>query len=266
MVSFSKINRKFTIEGFYTAFSFNWDQHFIFNGESHNFWEAVFVNSGEVEVTEDEKIYHLKSGDIIFHAPMEFHRIKSTAGSSPSGFILSFDASGSLPERISGGVFVLDRASSERYTIICEKAKDFISSNGDDIYLGQELGDLLASFIMQVSRENANERLSSVQSAVEYRRIVSYMSHKADQNITLSHIAKDNNVSISYLKLLFKSYAGISPKSYFNSLRIRRATELLLSGMSVSQTAYTMNFSSPAYFSEFYKKHTGSTPSSIVGT
>ena len=62
-------------------------------------------------------------------------------------------------------------------------------------------------------------------------------------------------------KLLFNTYAGISPKSYFNQLRLRHANELLSIGLSVTEVAELMNFSSPNYFSAFYKKHTGISPS-----
>ena len=51
-------------------------------------------------MTEDERVYTLKEDSIIFHAPMEFHRIKSAGGSSPSVRVMSFTASGELPDQL----------------------------------------------------------------------------------------------------------------------------------------------------------------------
>ena len=260
MLDFKQFSKAFSIDGLYSAFEFDWDDKFVFSGESHDFWEIVFVESGEVEVTEDENVYILGAGNMIFHAPMEFHRIKSSGGSSPDGFILSFGASGSLPETISSGIFSLDPAQVTEYTLIRQKALDFYA-HPEYVLLGHEVSALLTAFIIRLGSKNAISGLSMSQSAIEYRKIVSYMFNNVQRNLTLSDIAAANNISVSYVKLLFSIYAGISPKAYYNQLRVRYATELLQSGISVTEVSDKMNFSSPNYFSTFYKKLTGVSPS-----
>lgn len=262
MLNLVPIESIFSIKGFYSAIKFDWNDSFVFNGESHGFWEAVFVESGEVEVTEDENIYVLSAGNIIFHAPMEFHRIKSSGGSSPKGFIFSFLTSGELPEAIKGGVFTLEPSQIDRFMSMAEKIHDFVHTDSSTL-LGTEVGALLTEFIIKLSSKQALSGGSMTQSAIEYRRIVSYMTEHICENLTLSDIALGNNVSVSYVKLLFNTYAGISPKSYFNQLRIRRATELLNRGISITDVSDIMNFSSPNYFSTFYRKSTGLSPSDI---
>ncbi len=262
MVKFKQIRNQFTIDGFYSAFSFYWDDDFAFSGESHNFWEVVFVEEGEVEVTEDENVYVLGPGKIIFHAPMEFHRIRSLPGCAPKGFILSFRASGELPQVLSNGVFALDPEQMREYKTICDKTFLFFEY-GEEEVKGQELAALFSLFLMRLEAKKASPAESMSQSAIEYRKIVSYMFDNVEKNLTLSDIATANNVSISYVKLLFKTYAGISPKSYYTKLRIRAATDLLQRYFSVSEIAEIMNFSSPNYFSAFYRKYTGLSPSDI---
>ena len=100
MYNYREVKSTFEIEGFYTAIKYDWNEPFVFNGESHDFWEAVFVESGRVDVTEDENFYTLSEGNVIFHAPMEFHRIRSSEGSAPKVFVFSFKASGELPAAI----------------------------------------------------------------------------------------------------------------------------------------------------------------------
>ena len=87
------------------------------------------------------------------------------------------------------------------------------------------------------------------------------MAKNSFENLTLDDIATQTNISVSYMKFLFHTYAGIGPKKYFNQLRIQRATELLQNGHSVTDVSTIMNFSSPNYFSVFFKKHTGVPPS-----
>ena len=262
MLDLKQFSKAFSIEGLYSAFVFDWDDKYVFSGESHDFWEVVFVESGEVEVTEDENVYILGAGNVIFHAPMEFHRIKSSGGSSPSGFILSFGALGSLPETISSGIFSLDPAQVTEYKSICQKALEFYS-HPHKALLGHEVGALLTAFIIDLGTKSATSGLSMSQSAIEYRKIVSYMFSNVQKNLTLSDIATANNVSVSYVKLLFSSYAGVSPKNYFIQLRIRAATDLLQRSFSVNEVAEFMNFSSPNYFSTFYKKNTGLSPTEV---
>ena len=84
-----KPNSKFTITGIVNAIQKNPDSSFSFVGESHPFWELVYVRRGALEVIEREEKYILGEGELICHAPDEFHRIKSTDGTMPSFSVIS---------------------------------------------------------------------------------------------------------------------------------------------------------------------------------
>ena len=256
MLRYTPVERIFEIKGFHSAFCSKWDENFSFGGENHDFWEAVYVKDGSVEVVENENIYVLEKGDMIFHAPMEFHRIKSAGGSSPTVFIMTFSVLGELPSALNSGVFSLEPSFSGDYEKICKAVLDFRADSSNAL-LGQELTDRLSIFLVKLSSRPHHGEGSMAGSAIEYRKVVSLMSESVMENLTVSDIAKKSNLSVSYIKLLFKLYAGVSPKCYFNQLRIRRATDLLRMGESVSAIAAAMNFSSSAYFSAFYKKLTG---------
>ena len=257
-----RIDRIFEIEGFFTAFRFDWNSDFVFSGERHEMWEVVFLSSGQVEVVEDEKIYTLLPGDMILHAPTEFHRIRSFGGTSPSGYILSFTAKGELPEELKENLFRLSEEDGLRYRAIAEKAVAFVESLEEDGYAGQETAALLSAFLVHLGRSRQTEsRTRTDPSADAYRRLVSCMRENVMQNLPLSEIASLCYVSVSYLKLLFRKYAGASPKEYYSNLRLTEAMLLLKEGFSAAEVAEWMNFSSPNYFSSFFKKHTGVTPS-----
>ena len=84
------LHRTFQIERINTIFTREWDTNYYFQGEMHNFWEMVYVPFGEVAVSEDERVYELKAGDIIFHKPMEFHKIWARGQEGPRVCIMSF--------------------------------------------------------------------------------------------------------------------------------------------------------------------------------
>ena len=145
-----KTEALFNIKGFYTAFDFSRDDNYSFNGEAHDFWEAVFISEGKAVTTEDEKIYLLKKNNLLFHAPMEFHRIKSVAGAAPKGIILSFSISGELPDAIKNGVFELSEEEAAEYIYIADKIISFKSGNDDDKFLATEICALFSAFLIKL--------------------------------------------------------------------------------------------------------------------
>jgi quercetin dioxygenase-like cupin family protein len=76
-----------------------------FSGESHKYHEVVFVMDGEVTISEDDRIYYLSKGDLIVHAPYEFHRIATDKGAQI--LLFSFDTDEAFPDKLYDGFFVL---------------------------------------------------------------------------------------------------------------------------------------------------------------
>ena len=89
------------------------------------------------------------------------------------------------------------------------------------------------------------------------------MNERVAEQLSVSELAASLNMSVSSLKRLFDKYAGISVHKYFLNLKIKTATLMLKGGMSVSETADTLGFSSAGYFSTTYKRETGNNPSQI---
>ena len=51
---------------------FDYMSDFSFPGESHDFWELLCVDKGEIDALAGDERYTLKRGSIIFHQPNEF--------------------------------------------------------------------------------------------------------------------------------------------------------------------------------------------------
>jgi len=254
------IKRKFTVTDFSSSLNYSWDKDFVFNGESHEMWEVVYVLSGKVEVTEDEKIYLLEKNNMIVHAPWEFHRIRSADGTSPRLYVMSFYAEGELPKKLSEGVFALTADQMIQYNNVFKKIYAFLNGNNTSTYAGQDAADRLSAFLIEISEENVAACFDTSPAAAEYRKIVLAMSNRVCENKGLTDFAHECGDSVSYIKKLFAKYAGISPKAYYNHLRVAHALRLLREGKTVNEVTEEMHFSSCNYFSAFIKKHTGSTP------
>ena len=237
-----------------------WDDKFVFNGERHTAWEIVFVESGRVCVSEDDKVYILGQDNMIFHAPNEFHKIRSYDGSHPVVRVCSFEVEGDMPAGLENGVFTLSPTDRQEYLRFFEKAEKYFYAEQKGEYEKMQVVCVLSAFLISMADKKPQQSFYNSTSATAYKNLVLYMSENIDQNLSVADIARNNFVSVSYMKFLFSKYAGISPKKYFMDLRVQRANELLCEGLSVSQVAQKMNFSSDNYFSSFYKKQTGIPP------
>ena len=81
------------------------------------------------------------------------------------------------------------------------------------------------------------------------------------ENLPIETFAKQSNVSLSAFGQLFNKQYGTSLLRYRNTLRIKRAQQLLENGeCTVAEVAYASGFENVGYFCRYYKKVTGKTP------
>ncbi|MBQ8351453.1 MAG: helix-turn-helix transcriptional regulator [Clostridia bacterium] len=255
---FRAVERDFTIQGLGCALAQQFDSNFTFAGESHDFLEIVYVEEGNVEVVENEQVYRMRGGDMIFHAPMELHRIKSDRGSAPRFFNLSAVVSGSLPCRLWEGVFSPGEEACGEFLRLFALASRFLAGEES---LGQECAEGLAAFLLRISREGQpHDRPVADAGAQVYRALVRAMHDTVYEGLSLEELGARCHVSVSYMKLLFRQYANTSPKHYYAKLRAAEAARLLSAGETAAKVADRMGFSSPGYFTVFFEKQTGVTP------
>ena len=259
---FCKVTTPFQItEFFHKVFDRRFSADFTFDGEKHDFFEVVYVLDGIIEVTEEEKVYRLGERDIIFHAPNEFHRIRSDQSSSPHVLNVSFKIKGDLPQSLKDGVMHLSSALHDEYVKTVRMLTEVLQDSTDNSYALFEISCRLSALFLRLSQESkAKDSLCVTAGAKTYSAVVEMMQRNINNNLGVEYFAKANYISVSYLKKLFYHYAGISPKNYYNNLRTTEAERLLRIGAAVSEISEKMNFSSPAYFTVFFKKQTGLTP------
>ncbi len=79
-------HRPLLVQEIYTVHYFEYTTGCSFSGESHNFWELLYVDKGDIQVTAGEQTCRLRRGQLIFHAPGEFHAF-SNLGTAPTWHI-----------------------------------------------------------------------------------------------------------------------------------------------------------------------------------
>ena len=85
------LKNELTIKRIVTLHYFEYTRDYIFDGESHDFWEFLVVDKGEVEVMAGSNGYRLKQGEIIFHKPKEFHNVWANGKVAPNLIVIAFE-------------------------------------------------------------------------------------------------------------------------------------------------------------------------------
>ncbi|HBC88763.1 MAG TPA: hypothetical protein DCZ94_17615 [Lentisphaeria bacterium] len=94
------------------------------------------------------------------------------------------------------------------------------------------------------------------------RNIITIMQASAENPLPVATLAKKACLSEGRFRHVFISSTGISPKSYYDSLRLNKAlTWLRDTDMKLADIASRLNYSSAFHFSRAFKKHFGKPPS-----
>lgn len=88
------------------------------------------------------------------------------------------------------------------------------------------------------------------------------LEHLSDSDFGLEELSSTMNTSKSTLHRRIKAEVDMTPLELINSIRLKRACELLADGndCTVAEVAYTVGFASPKYFTQCFKAEYGVTP------
>lgn len=92
------------------------------------------------------------------------------------------------------------------------------------------------------------------------RAALDYIDQHFNENISLQDVADNINISKNYLCDIFKKELGVTFINYVTNLRIEKAKEYLTNtDMKMYEVSYAVGYNDYAYFSQIFKKHTGTT-------
>ncbi|MNZ68880.1 Arabinose operon regulatory protein [compost metagenome] len=87
-------------------------------------------------------------------------------------------------------------------------------------------------------------------------------SEYSDSELTLNRIAQHVCLSEKYVSQLFKEHTGVNISDYVESVRINKATELLLNDrLTIDEIALQVGYNSAHTFRRAFKKVKGDSPS-----
>lgn len=289
-----ELKNSITVEKVYSIHYFEYMSDFSFEGESHNFWEFICVDKGEVGVTAGSRFCILKKGDILFHQPNEFHNVKATGEVAPNLVVVSFQCRDEAMRFFKERIFRIDEIERELLSNIIIEARRCFDCRLDDPYLQnmpqkepdafgaeQLIRMYLEHFLIHIIRRYSNpiiirKKLPETEppkftknksDAAVFNRVVEYLEQNLNGHVTIEQICRDNLIGRSQLQKIFKDRSSLGIIEYFSHMKINAAKEMIRTNrMNFTQIAEHLGYTSIHYFSRQFKKVTGMTPSEYASS
>ena len=266
-----------------TIHYYEFDKNFVFDGESHDFWEMVYVDGGRVKVKSGENECELSQGDVIFHAPNEFHSIRAL-DSSPNFFVISFVCSSPSMDCLVGYRATLDKTLKSFISSIIKEAEQSFKipkndpslrklTKKENAALGGEqliknyLEELLIFLMRGIAKQGESNLFPNKESMENHlvTAVKKFIEEKVYENLRLADICRALGYSKSYLSKLFRDQTGESIASYAIKYKMKKAKALIREGnMNFSEISDKLSFDNPQYFSRVFKREVGVTPSEFM--
>ena len=280
-----------SIHEIYSIHYFEYMCDFSFPGESHDFWEFLCVDKGEVNVLAGEKFHVLKKGDIIFHKPNEFHDVKSNGLIAPNLVVMSFSCTS--PVMAFFDEKLLQTSEPERLLLaqIIQEAKYVFAGRMDDpyqeelipsesprfageqlirLYLEQLLIQLIRRYMVRPDQPINPTIVKSIKQKADgelFSQIQEYMESHICETLTIEQLCRSNSVGRSQLQKLFRTRSGYGAIEYFSRMKVDLAKQMIRENhYNFTQIADALGFSSIHYFSRQFKRITGMTPSEYASS
>jgi AraC-like DNA-binding protein len=252
----------------------------IFPSHWHEHIEFLYVRSGKGIIECDQVPYNVKQGDLIVVNSGELHcGYGVTEEISYYCIIVAPELiHSSMPDicdvkyisPIKRNLILFNnRIGNDNDISECIR---LIVSEHENRRIGFELSikALVYRMLVILIRDHALTMLPPTGSARRKREmerlidVFEYIENNHSRSITVEELAKMLNVSISRFSHLFREAAAASVTEYINSVRIRRAADLLGStDMNITQAAMASGYNDVNYFTRQFKKHMGISPSAF---
>ena len=246
-------------------------------GESHDFWEMVYVDRGELYLQGGDQERLVKQGQILFHQPNEFHRVCCDGTHAASVFIVSFDCRSPAMRFFHEKLVDVPRELLPLLQILTEECTQSFHlcthplQQAENAPIGgqQLIRNYLECFLIRIMRHysdesNTQERFFPSQEHLESslaEDIEQYLRAHLQERITLDRLCDEFHFGTSTLCNVFKKKTGKSILHYFLELKIEEAKRLLYEDrITVTEISEHLGFENPQYFSRIFRQYVGVCP------
>ena len=274
------------VDELFTIHLYEMDSDYKFFGETHDFWELLYVRTGIVEIFAGSQRYLLSEGEVIFHKPLEFHSVANAQNSLSAIFIMSFSSRSDIMKEFNDKITKIGKheleiiqkimSLAERVLEISFTLQGFtpLQYKANVPYSTKKLLKItIEQFLIHLLE---SQEVYDVQNRILYSNYNDYeksiclkiheiLTDNIYKSVTIKYIAGILCLSPTYVCYLFKKNAGEGIISYFNKLKIQEAKRLLREEKyNITQISEALGYTSVHYFSRVFKKTCDMSPSEYI--
>ncbi len=278
-----RVSDTFNIQSLITLFYMELSKDFKYDGERHNFWEMVYIDKGEMLCTADGDQFVLKSGEITFHKPNEYHNLKGNRTSSANVGLITFECNNAAMKFFEKKIITLNAEEKTLLSMLFEEGLSCFQIADPKNPLVQKLElvsgapfgaeqmtkNLLELLLIKLSRhteslelqQRINIDIDGMALPLAVKEILDVLYAHVYDKLTVGDIAKAVGKSETSVKKLFAMYRSGGIMRYYNGLKIKEAKKLIREGRyNFAQIAEILSYDSPQYFSKCFKDQFHMTP------
>ena len=278
----TRLNDEIKISRLYTVHYFEYSKRFSFTGESHDFWELVYADKGDVTVFADDKSFVLEQGNVIFHKPNEWHNVRANGVDAANITIITFASPSKAMSFFENKILSVGQKQKELLSkIVSEYTNAFktplndpytthLERRSDAAVASEQLIKLfLCEFLILFLRNDPSGRQRTVRSIhssdATLNLLINYMEQNITKTVTLKELMEYSGTNRTAIENIFRENLGRGAVEYFLILKIELAKKYLPEdNYNITQISEILGYSSIHYFSRQFKKITGMTPTEYL--
>ena len=257
-----RVDHQLRVEGIYTFFYQEKEQGFLFSGESHPMTELTYVDQGELHSVVDGQDLLLKQGDLVIYGPNQWHMQYADIGVAPRFVTISFDLTGAKLAPL------LNRKFAAPQSVVTLLQSMLREQERMDIYSNDIILSQLNVLLLMLHREAAAPRAGKLQTSNAVhseneiiRQAQQYISTHIREKLSVPLVAKQVDVSPSYLTALFHKNLQISPGEYIRRIKLQESKQMIReNNLNFTEIAAELQYSTVHHFSRQFKEKFGITP------
>lgn len=240
---------------------------------AHEYCEIFYLKTGNCIYSINNTPYHLSAGDLFIVAPGDSHCTRYE-GSVPCERIVLSCRLDSIPNEFqekypqaltglsrSGKVIFPNKIYRELETLLSQMLNE---NNFPDEYSFDFLQHQLVLLLLWIQRNGIfvyEQITQDTEISFDIEKALRYIALNFSLPLKLEDVAKEINLSPTYLSKKFKKITGLTFTEYVNFIRIRQACQMLLTtDGSITQIALNCGFNSSNYFKDCFRKINGVSP------
>ena len=257
-----RVEAKLRVDCIYTFFYHEQEQGFLFPGEAHPIAELTYVDRGSLHSVVDGQDLVLEQGDLVLYGPGQWHMQYADIGVAPRYVTISFEICGmDISPLLNKKVTIPQNAVTLLQSMLREQER--MDAFSHDIILSQL--KLLLLLLLRENRAPRGRKLqasNAVHSENEIiRKAQQYVSTHIREKLSVPLVAKQCDVSPSYLTALFHKNLQISPGEYIRRLKLQESKQMIReNNLNFTEIAAELQYSTVHHFSRQFKEKFGITP------